>query len=94
MRRLLRSEDGVRLVGHGGRFIADKIPIGQTVTVYAANALLKEAIDQTEAAITAVSNGSVDPEDWRAIEVGTNRIKSRSITLVTVLRSLLKSQER
>lgn len=81
-------------MGHGGKFHTDKIPVGQTVTVYAANALLKEAVEETEKAVTAVSNGSNDPKDWQAIERGADRIKSRSITLVSVLRNILRSQEK
>ena len=81
-------------MGSGGKFITDKIPVGQTVTIYAANALLAEAIKETEEAVTAVSNGSTDPKDWQAIQTGTERIKSRSITLVSVLKNLLRHQEK
>lgn len=81
-------------MGSGGKFITDKIPVGMTVTAYAAAGNLQDAIAETEKAITAVSNGSTDPKDWQAIERGADRIKSRSMTLVTVIRTILRSQEK
>jgi hypothetical protein len=80
-------------LGSGGKFREDKIPLGMTVTAYAAAGNLRDAIDRTEKAVTEVSNGSTDPNDWRELAENAERVKSRSITLVSVIRSILKSQE-
>lgn len=81
-------------MGSGGKFIADKVPIAHTVTTYAAAGNLRDAVDKAEEAVTKISNGSTDPEDFKTLKVETERIKTRSMTLVAVLRNLIKSQEK
>lgn len=80
-------------MGHGARFTETKIPLGAVVEAYAALGNLRDAVDKTETLIDKLGQDDTDKESWEGLEVWERRIKSRSITLQTIIRKLRKSQE-
>lgn len=80
-------------MGHGGKFVETRIPIGAVVEAYAALGNLRDAIDKTEGLIDKLGQDNNDPATWQGLELWEGRIKSRSITLNVILRKIRKSQE-
>lgn len=80
-------------MGSGGKFISTPVPIGSIVSAYAAMGNLSEAIDKAEKLVDHLGQHPDDPDAWKELGIYTERIKSRSITLVQILRNLKRSQE-
>lgn len=80
-------------MGSGGKFVETKVPLGAIVEAYAALGNLRDAVDKTEGLIDKLGQDNENPETWQALEVWEGRIKSRSITLVSIVRKIRKSQE-
>lgn len=81
-------------MGHGGKFQETRIPLGPVVEAYAAIGNLDDAVKRCESAVDALGQDPNNSQAWKDLEVNTERVKSRSITLVTILRKLRKSQEK
>lgn len=81
-------------MGHGGKFIDTPIPLSSVINAYAAIGNLSDAISKAEKAVDRLGQNPDDSEAWKELEVNTERIKSRSITLVGILRRMKNSQEK
>lgn len=81
-------------MGSGGRFIDTPLPLGPIVEAYAAIGNLDDAVKRAEAAVDALGQNPDDTEAWKELATHTERIKSRSITLVGILRRMKSSQEK
>lgn len=79
-------------MGSGGKFREDNIPVGMITTAYAAIGNLKDAVAKTEELIDSLGTDPNNAETWKGLEAYSDRLKSRGVTLVTVIRTLLKSQ--
>ena len=80
-------------MGSGGKFVETPVPLGAIVEAYAALGNLRDALDKTESLIDHLGNNPDDPSGWEGLEVWEGRVKGRSITLVSILRKMRKSQE-
>lgn len=81
-------------MGSGGKFISTPVPIGSVIEAYAAIGNLSDAVDKAEKLVDHLGQNPDDPKAWESLGIYTERIKSRSITLVTILRKLKRSQEK
>lgn len=81
-------------MGHGGKFNGDRVPTGSVVTAYAALGNMADAVKRTEELVDRIGEDPNDTEAWKGLELYAERLKSRGMTVVQTVKSLLRSQEK
>lgn len=80
-------------MGSGGKFIADKVPVGNIVVIYAAIGNLDEATRKVGELIDRIGADPNDKEAWKELEIYSDRVKLRGMTLVQSVKALIRSQK-
>lgn len=81
-------------MGHGGRFKEDRVPTGTVITAYAALGNMADAVKRTEELVDRIGADPNDSEAWKGLELYAERLKTRGMTVVQTVKSLLRSQEK